>query len=43
MEALNLIGTRCYFVAVFEFCAAEGGLTFFGNGILIVARGIALS
>jgi hypothetical protein len=32
-----------YFVEVFGFFGGEGGFTFFGSGILIVALGIALS
>jgi hypothetical protein len=36
-------GSLLYLVGAFEVCGDEGGLTPFGNGILIVARGIALS
>jgi hypothetical protein len=36
-------GGLLYLVGAFEVCGDEGGLTPFGNGILIVARGIALS
>lgn len=36
-------GSLLYLVGAFEVRGDEGGLTPFGNGILIVARGIALS
>jgi hypothetical protein len=36
-------GSLLYLVGALEVCGDEGGLTPFGNGILIVARGIALS